>query len=850
MKRMVPQRDFGSLPTVVVLLVVLLAGSRLIYLSVQHHAALARETAATVADSFVRKIEPPLQRLAAAATRQAASAASAAQSASSPESAGSPGALPPAANTFWMTADDKVQSSRTKEAATASGIASEWQSAESARPAPAAAILGPLRLGSQWLVAARAPIPQAEGWSVAYADLDELIADSHLARLVDLGYDFELAQVEPRSARSRSFVGSTTETLTDAVAARIRLPMAAAIPGSYLQVAIRPHVGWYPTTLLASEIGLLAFLAWLLAFGTHDLSHALQRSRATVATTRRRMHTINQQLAGEMQQRLNLQETFDHARFHDAFTGLPNRRYFMDQLDRALRDVRTKRRQRLAVILIDIARFKLINDMLGHTAGDELMVQAARRFEKSTAEFEGVLARWGGDQFALLVLDAASTEAALAIAGGLQDELRSPIELRRHRLVVAANVGVTCVDSGQQRAEDVVREADIALSVAKRDETAKIVVYSPSMAGQAANLVSLEADLHVALEKHELQLLFQPIVDLRTYRMVGAEALLRWRHPVESVLAPDKFLRIAEEAGLMVPITRWIILRVVRLAGEWVRRLPANEKFFISINLSPMAVRDPGLGDFVASLLRETQLPPSFLKFELTEAALISNVGAARETLDQLHGMGIQLMLDDFGTGYSSLSYLQLFPFDFVKIERPFVNRTSADRANTGMMAAMVQMAGSLNLTAIAEIVETEAAATALQEMGCEFGQGYYFSEPIEAESALQRLRSQAPFQPSDANSETLVVRPLEEDGSPTTMVPPLREQTQVRQPSPGAKKARAPEEDSSPTMMMPPLREPTQARQSSPGAKKARTPEEDSSPTIMMPTGSMNFPEEDEEPG
>jgi diguanylate cyclase (GGDEF)-like protein len=816
------QRTFGWLPTAVVLGVVLIAGSRLIYLSVQHHAAAARETAATAAAAFARKVEPPLQRLADLAGRQAASAA---QLLSSTDGSGALESVPPAVNTFWMTADDQVLGSRSSEAATASGIASEWQSAESTRAAPGSALLGPMRLGSQWLVAVRVPVvprrpaqaAQSPGWSVAYADFDELIAASHLARLVDMGYDFELSQVEPRSARPRTFVSSSTEPLTDAVATRVHLPTAAAIPGSYLAVAIRPRGGWYPASLLASEIALLAFLAWLLAFGTHDLSHALRRSRAALAAARRRLHSINQQLAAEMQQRLNLQETFDHARFHDAFTGLPNRRYFMDQLDRALRDVRTKRRQRIAVIIIDIARFKLINDMLGHTAGDELMVQAARRFEKSTSAFEAVLARWGGDQFALLILDVASTEAALNVAGLLREELRSPIELRRHRLVVMATVGVTCVESGQRRAEDVVREADIALSAAKRHGTEKIAVYTPIMAGQAASLVSLEADLHVALERHELRLLFQPIVDLRTYAMVGAEALLRWRHPVESVLAPDRFLRIAEEAGLMVPITRWIILRVIRVAGVWLRHLPAGQKFFISINLSPTALRDPGLSEYVASLLRETQLPPSLLKFELTEAALIGNVGAARETLDQLHGLGLELMLDDFGTGYSSLSNLQLFPFDFVKIDRPFANRTGSDQANTGMMAAMVQMAGSLNITAIAEIVETEAAAKALQEMGCDYGQGYYFSEPIEADLALQRLRTQHPFQPPQATSATVLVRPLQEDVSSTIIMP-------------GAEHAFQPPQATSATVEIHPL-------------------EEDDSPTSMMPAGSMGYPpEEDEE--
>jgi diguanylate cyclase (GGDEF)-like protein len=815
--RSIRQLKFGWLPTVVVLATVLIAGSRLIYLSVQHHSAVARETAAVVAAAFAKKIEPPLQQLADLAGRQAASTA---QSASSTNASASIGSEPPASHTFWMTADDKVLYSRPQEAATASGIASEWQAAESARAIPGSAVLGPMRLGSQWLVAVRVPAASsAREWSAAYADFDELIAESHLARLIDMGYDFEVSQVEPRSARSRIFVSSSSEPLVDTVGARIRLPTAAAAPGSYLQVAIRPHSGWYPASLLTSEIALLAFLAWLLAFGTHDLSHALRRSRAALAASRRRQHSINQQLAAEMQRRLDLQETFDYARFHDAFTGLPNRRYFMDQLDQALRDVRTKRRARLAVIIVDIARFKLINDMLGQTAADELMVQAARRFEKSTSAFHGVLARWSGDQFALLILDLASAEAALDIAGLLQAELRSPFQLRRHQLVVGATVGITCADSGQQRAEDVVREADIALSVAKGEETAKVVLYAPNMGGQAANIVSLEADLHVALEKQQLHLLLQPIVDLRTYTMVGCEALLRWRHPLENVLVPSRFLRIAEESGLMVPITRWVIARVLEIAGKWLRRLPANQKFYFSINLSPTVLRDPGLGEYIASLLRETGLPASLLKFELTEAALVGNVGAARETLDRLHAMGIQLMLDDFGTGYSSLSNLQLFPFDFVKIDRPFVNRTGSDQANMSMMAAMVQIAGSLNLTAIAEIIETETAAKALREMGCHYGQGYYFSEPIEDELALQWLRTQEPFQPPPAISASSEARsPEKEDSSPTMMLAGIDELTPPAAPAPPK-----------------------------PAPKKTRAHEEDSSPTIMIPNSSIDFPAETE---
>jgi diguanylate cyclase (GGDEF)-like protein len=758
--------------TAAVLVVVLGAGTRLIYLSVRHHEVLAREQAAAIGGDFVARIEPQLRTLTGLAIREGKQRAL----------RGEAGELPLAAGSFWLGGDDKVLAARPADTAVVTAIADEWQAADAGRTAPEPTILGPIRQGSEWYLAARVPVATREAggvarpssWSAAYADLEALIAPAQLGRLVNMGYDFELAQVEPRSARSRVFVGSDTQPVTDAASVTIRLPpgFSPAIPGSYLQLAIRPHSGWYSPAQLASQVGLLVFLAWLFAFGVHDLSHELQRAHSKLAGARKRLHAVNQDLAKEMQQRLSLQETFDHARFHDAFTGLPNRRFFMDQLDRALRDLRTRHRQRIAVALLGVSRFKVINDMLGHTAADELMVQAARSFEEPIAGFGGVLARWSEDQIALLLPDAPSTEAVLQFARQLQQRLLSPFELRRQRVLVSATIGVTFVESGQQRAEDVMREADLALSVAARPEGGKVVVYSHNMAGQAASLVSLEADLHIALQKHELQLVFQPVVELQSRTMVGAEALLRWYHPVEGVLTPEKFLGIAEDAGLMGPIARWVILRVCRLALDWRQRLPADQRFFLSINLSPTTLRDSGLGDYVANCVRELGLSPDVLKFELTEAALINNVAAARDTLDKLHGLGFQLMLDDFGTGYSSLSHLQLFPFDFVKIERPLVNRTGPDQATTGLTAAMVQMVRSLRLTAIAELVESEAAATALEAMGCDYGQGYYFSEPVDAPAAFQRLHSRQPFDREAVAAETMVLQPLDADDSPTLMMP------------------------------------------------------------------------------
>jgi diguanylate cyclase (GGDEF)-like protein len=576
------------------------------------------------------------------------------------------------------------------------------------------------------------------------AELDQLLSKLQLNRIVAPDYDFELSKIDAAGGAPQIFVSSRIGRLDDPIVSRIRLPegFAQELPSGYVQLALRPKAGWYPARELAAAIALLAVVAWLLAFATHDLVHSLHRARDALGLSRRQLQTTQRKLALEIEQRENLQKSFEHSRYHDAFTGLPNRRYFMDQLDRALREVRTRRRQRLAVMLINIDRFKLINDSLGHTAGDEVVVQAARRFQKATAQFECVLARWSGDQFAMLVYDVPSMDAALDIAGLLQKTLQAPFELRKHQLNVAARVGVTCIDSGLQRAEEAVREADIALSMARRHDTATAVAYQPAMGSSAASLVSLEADLHVALQRRELHLMYQPIIDLRNDCVAGAESLLRWRHPIEGLLTPDKFLSLAEEVGLIVPITRWTIQQVCSLAAEWRHRLPRDRDFYLTVNVSAAALRDPEFTSYVARVLKETGVPPEYLKLELTEGGLISNPGAARDILDGLNDLGIEMMLDDFGTGYSSLSYLQLFPFSYVKIDRPFVDRAGSAHANSAIAAALVQMTSSLGLKSVAEIVETGDAAHDLRRMGCDYAQGYFYCEPLEAEEAFQVMKN------------------------------------------------------------------------------------------------------------
>ena len=742
------RRHTSWVPAVLVFATVAAAGSRLVVLSVQQHAEQARSAAQATAARAARAIERQIEALAMAA-------------ASRPPSR-------PDLNVFEWASDGGVVSLGRSDPVVAKAIVSEWQAAAAAGGAHAAALLGPVREGSEWLMAARAPLnlattPDAPGaWTIAYENLDRLLAAARLVRTVGAGNDFALVRTDRGGGYSQAFVDSSSGPLRDPVVSVIHAPPGLAfISAGALKLEIRPHEGWYPTRMLATDVGLLALMAWLLTFIAHDVTHRTGRLRVSLATTRRQLHTAQQKLVREIEERESLQQSVDRARFHDAFTGLPNRYYFMEQLDRVLR---ARRDRRLCVFLIAIDRFQLINETLGHTAGDELMVQAGLRFQRAVSAAASVLARWGGDQFALMVRDLHSADEAPRLAAELQGVLQEPFELRRHRLGITARIGMSCLESWPQRAEQLMQEADVALSVARRQEDIACVMYSAAMGGDAASLVSLEADLYVALERRQLKLLFQPIVALRGRHVVGAEALLRWLHPIEGLLGPDRFLPIAEETGIIVPITRWTIRTVCVLASEWRRRLPAGTDFYLTINLSAAVLRDPELGDYVSRQLAELAVPPQTLKFELTEGGLISNVVAARETLERLHHTGVELMLDDFGTGYSSLNHLQLFPFDYVKIDRPWVGAGASQHGGTSLASAMVQLASSLGLTPIAEVVESQATADALEEMGCHFGQGNFFCAPVEAEDALQCLAAE--------HGGALPPGEFEEDDSPTLILP------------------------------------------------------------------------------
>ncbi|HWX69981.1 MAG TPA: bifunctional diguanylate cyclase/phosphodiesterase [Steroidobacteraceae bacterium] len=739
------KRSPSWMPAAAVAAVVVLAGTRLITLSVRDHAAELRSTAQGAVSHHAHLIEGQLQALLGRARGESRRAAGTGdhRAPSAPPLTAVPGR-----NAFWMAGTGVLLRTGDADPAISRALAGEWVSAQ-AGGRTAAGLFGPVRYGSQWFVAAQAPVelPAASSATAgarafAYEALDGLLLRAGFERLVREGYDFELFQDAENSRVARMFLRSRAAALDEPVTGAIHGPGAASLPSpAYLELAIRPHAGWYPIAPLAADVAVLALVTWALAFGAYDLAYSVRHARRALATARGRLRAVNARLAAEIEQHDALQKNLEHARYHDPSTGLPNRRYFMSQLDRALRDLHARRRRRLGIILIEIDRFALINDTLGHTAGDDLLLQAAQRFAKVLEGTEHSLARWGGDQCVALLYDVDSPVDVRAIAAALHAARQEPFALRRHRVRVATRMGFTCIERGLRRPEEALREADVALSVARRPSGPHTVEYTADLGNAAVSLVNLEADLHLALERGEFGLLFQPIFDLRAMRAVGVEALLRWYHPVEGKLTPERFLSIAEETGAIVPVTRWVIRQVCRLIADWRQSLPRDADFYISVNLSAAALRDPGLWEHVASVLEATRVPPGYLKFELAERDLIESVSAARPVLAAFRNMGIALMLDDFGTGYSSLSYLQLLPFDYVKIDRPFANRTGSERANNAITAAVLQMTSSLGLRAVAEVVETEAVARSLAQLGCNFGQGYYLSAPLEAADAFELLR-------------------------------------------------------------------------------------------------------------
>ena len=438
------------------------------------------------------------------------------------------------------------------------------------------------------------------------------------------------------------------------------------------------------------------------------------------------------------------------ARRADPLTGLPNRAMFMDRVERLMAAPSSP----FAVLFLDIDRFKNINDSLGHQAGDQLLIALARRLEQSLRASDTVarggveptLARLGGDEFTILVGGVTCEADARLIATRLLDAALRPFDLEGREIVVSLSIGLVLSDPRYRRAEDMVRDADTAMYRAKALGKARAEVFDTSMLAAVEERMQLESDLRHALERDELQLRYQPIVELATGRLSGFEALLRWHHPQRGVIGPAHFIPTAEETGLIVPIGLWAMREACLQMRRWSAELPQCEGLTINVNISARQCLQPDLVAAVARVLEETGLPAERLKLEITEGIVLDNSEAVIGVLNALRALGVQLGLDDFGMGYSALGYLQQFPFQTLKIDRTFVEGMQAHgNGNAEIIRAIVSMAEGLAMDVTAEGIETAEQVRGLRALECEFGQGYFFFGPLSEPEARAVLRSRQP---------------------------------------------------------------------------------------------------------
>jgi diguanylate cyclase (GGDEF)-like protein/PAS domain S-box-containing protein len=441
---------------------------------------------------------------------------------------------------------------------------------------------------------------------------------------------------------------------------------------------------------------------------------------------------------GDVVERQLTDDDIRHRALHDPLTGLPNRVLFLDRLGQATERQRRRRDTLTAVLALDLDRFKLVNESLGHRAGDELLAAAAPRLKQAVRSADTV-ARFNGDEFGILLEDINGEQDAIDMAERIAAVFARPFVLDGNEHFVTASIGIALAVGGE-RAEDLMRDAGVAMHRAKERGRARYELFDEALRGRAMSRLRVENDLRRALERDELTLDYQPLVSMHDRQMVSVEALVRWDHPERGRISPADFIPVAEENGLIEPIGRWVLERACRQAAEWCRERPDAPPLTMSINLSAAQVANRGLPETVATILRVSGLDPSCLALELTESMLVGDDEELWETLVSLKALGVRLVLDDFGTGYSSLSYLTRLPLDALKVDRSFVDGLGTESRDTAVTEAIVAMSRALSLRVVGEGAETREQVAELARLGCDLVQGFYFSRPVPADEIRRML--------------------------------------------------------------------------------------------------------------
>ncbi|MBN3897004.1 MAG: EAL domain-containing protein [Nostoc sp. NOS(2021)] len=446
-----------------------------------------------------------------------------------------------------------------------------------------------------------------------------------------------------------------------------------------------------------------------------------------------------QKLQQEITSRQKLQSKLLDIALHDSLTGLPNRVLFIRRLENALNRAKQESSYQFAVLFLDCDRFKVINDSLGHPVGDELLIAIARRLQGCLIPID-TLSRLGGDEFGIILENITDINIAIQVAERIIQQLSLAFKLSRYEVFMNASIGISWGNKDYDRPEYLLRDADTAMYRAKAQGRANYHVFNPLMHQEAIQLLELENDLRRAVERQEFLVYYQPIVSLTTGRISGFEALVRWQHPIRGLVSPTEFIPVAEETGLINAINTWVLQSACHQLSIWQHHPVTPEPLTMSVNLSARLFSQINLVEQIDRIIYENKINPAYLELEITESVLMENTNAIKIILQQLKQRKIKLIMDDFGTGYSSLSYLHIFPLNALKIDKSFVKRMQENKENMGLVPAMIGIANSMGMSAIAEGVETQEQLAQLRSLNCNFAQGYLFSKPIEQQLVLKLL--------------------------------------------------------------------------------------------------------------